>query len=173
MCMSPQRSHLSTRQCTQRAVFSVQSSRGPATIAAQAMKANHFLAFGQMRSFWDFWGGHEFWPTPAWSFYGASKHNGLGQYSYFGSSPVDVSLGTTPTTQNDVALVTEFDGYWGAPQPLNKPPEGPPLHCQWFWDPSTTSMQLLASVQNSQWTDPNAVQSGALLDGKCGGKRQF
>jgi len=119
------------------------------------------------------WGGHEFWPTPAWSFYGASKHNGLGQYSYFGSAPVDVSPGTTPTTQNDVALVTEFDGYWGSPQPLNNPPEGPPLHCQWFWDPSTTSMQLLASVQDSQWTDPNAVQSGGLLDGKCGGKRQF
>jgi hypothetical protein len=120
------------------------------------------------------WGGHEFWPTPAWSFYGASKHNGLGQYSYFDSIPVDVSPVTTPPSQDDIALVTQFAGYWGASQSLNEPPQGPPLHCEWFWDPSTTtSSALLASVQNKQWTDPTAVQNGQLADGRCGANRPF
>jgi hypothetical protein len=119
------------------------------------------------------WGGHEFWPTPAWSFYGASKHNGLGQYSYFGSIPVDVSQVTKPP-QDDVALVTQFAGYWGASHDLNGPPPGPPLHCEWFWDPSTTTPSaLLASVQSEQWTDPTAVQNGQLAEGKCGANRKF
>ncbi|MGA7830800.1 MAG: hypothetical protein WCA21_07565 [Terracidiphilus sp.] len=30
---------------------------GPATVAAQAMKANQFLAFGHMHSFWEFYRG--------------------------------------------------------------------------------------------------------------------
>ena len=121
------------------------------------------------------WGGHEFWPTPAWSFYGASKHNGQGQYSYFGSVPVDVSQVTTPPTQDDIALVTQFAGYWGAAHYLNEPPQGAPLHCEWFWDPnsSTTSSALLASVQKGQWTDPTAVQNGQLADGRCGANRPF
>lgn len=37
------------------------------------------------------WGGHEFWPTDAWTIYAASKHDGTGKYSYFGDSPVDIT----------------------------------------------------------------------------------
>jgi hypothetical protein len=128
------------------------------------------------------WGGHEFWPKPSWTIYGASNHNGMGQYSYFGTAPVDVTVDpeyytaggvTLPTlpTQDDIALVTLFSGYWGAPQNDNGPPQGPPLHCQWYWDPKTNSA-LLAALQSGQSTDPSALQNGQL-SGTCGGGRPF
>jgi hypothetical protein len=128
------------------------------------------------------WGGHEFWPTPSWTIYGASNHNGMGQYSYFGTAPVDVTVAPqydtaggvtlpTPPTQDDVALVTLFSGYWGAPQNDNGPPQGPPLHCEWFWDP-TTYGPLLNALQSGQSTDPAALQNGQL-SGTCGGGRPF
>lgn len=90
------------------------------------------------------WGGHEFWPTSAWGYTGASKHNGLGQYSYLGSTPVDLLVDTVPLPQ-DVVLVTDFAGYWGA-EGGGGPPQGPPLHCQWYWDPDTIPADLLAHV---------------------------
>ncbi len=90
------------------------------------------------------WGGHEFWPTVGWSYTGASKHNGTGQYSYFGSSPVDLTVDNDLPPQ-DVALVTSFAGYWGA-KGGGGPPQGPPLHCQWYWPPDTTPQELLAHV---------------------------
>ncbi len=90
------------------------------------------------------WGGHEFWPTPAWGYTGASKHNGIGQYSYFGAAPVDLTVDSGPVP-DDVRLVTNFLGYWGA-KGGGGPPQGPILHCQWYWDPDTTSPGLLSRV---------------------------
>jgi hypothetical protein len=90
------------------------------------------------------WGGHEFWPTPDWTIYEAAKHNGAGQYSYFGSAPVDLTIdlvrgsgglaGLVSPIPVDVALVTEFAGYWGGANSYNGPPQGPPLHNGWYWD---------------------------------------
>ncbi len=90
------------------------------------------------------WGGHEFWPTPTWGYTGASKHNGTGQYSYFGVEPVDLTVdsGSVP---DDVRLVTSFLGYWGA-KGGGGPPQGPILHCQWYWDPASTDPGLLSRV---------------------------
>ncbi|WP_218511799.1 hypothetical protein [Variovorax sp. dw_308] len=105
-------------------------------------------------------GGHEFWPTSDWGIYGASNHDGTGKYSYFGSSPVDVTpvpslrlIADRPggvTAQPvevpaDVALVTTFAGWWGA-QGGGGPPQGPPLHTQWYWNPKTTPADLLQKV---------------------------
>lgn len=91
------------------------------------------------------WGGHEFWPTPGWSIYGASRHNGLGKYSYYGNGAVD--LGDDPLTvsrsvSTDIDLVRFFAGYWGADWG-GGPPQGPALHLQWYWNPKTTPQPLL------------------------------
>jgi hypothetical protein len=91
------------------------------------------------------WGGHEFWPTVGWSYVGASKHNGTGQYSYFGSSPLDLTVDNDSPPQEAVTLVTSFAGYWGA-EGGGGPPQGPPLHCQWYWDPVNTPKDLLSYV---------------------------
>jgi hypothetical protein len=79
------------------------------------------------------WGGHEFWPTSAWDYNGAAKHNGIGQYPYFGTPLVDLTVdsGTVP---DEVRLVTTFLGFWSA-NGGSEPPQGPILHCQWYWDP--------------------------------------
>jgi hypothetical protein len=128
------------------------------------------------------WGGHEFWPTDQWMQYGANNHNGQGTYSYFGSRPVDVTVAPkyqlvqgaelpVLPAQTDVALVTLFAGYWGEPQPLNGPPQGPPLHCEWYWDPNTYA-PLLSALQSGQKVDAPSLQRD-LLVGKCGGGRPF
>jgi hypothetical protein len=133
------------------------------------------------------WGGHEFWPTSGWSIAAASKHNGLGKYSYFGDAPVDVTylpvFSSTTGAQNlpsplpnaDVTLVTLFAGFWGAPQSHNGPPQGPPLHCEWYWDPSwepttagNTPTNLLDDLEAGQ-SAPTATNS----QGTCGGGRFF
>lgn len=103
------------------------------------------------------WGGHEFWPTPNWQLVGASKHNGLGQYSYFGSAPTDLTIDrqslpagfTHLMIPEDVALVTTFAGYWG-PKGGSGPPPGPPLHVEWYWDPdpNVTPPALLSLIEN-------------------------
>jgi hypothetical protein len=102
------------------------------------------------------WGGHEFWPTPGWSIYGASKHDGTGQYSYFGSLPVDLTFDRDPlhplvNAPPDVRLVTSFAGYWGA-KGGGGPPQGPPLHLQWYWNPDTTTPDLLQKIESSATT---------------------
>jgi hypothetical protein len=112
------------------------------------------------------YGGHEFWPSPGWSYYGASKHNGTGQYAYFASHPVDLT--PDPKTvvtlvdgkamtlvlppPSDVLLVTNFAGYWGA-QGGGGPPQGPPLHTQWYWDPRTTPGDLLTQIETRTLPD--------------------
>jgi hypothetical protein len=138
------------------------------------------------------WGGHEFWPTSGWSIAAASKHNGLGTYSYFGDAPVDVtylpafSAGAqtlpSPPPSPDVELVTLFSGFWGAPQKHNPPPPGPPLHCEWYWDPSwdpetPNSPNLLVNLEAGQ-SAPTDPLSGQLLtasnsQGVCGADRAF
>ena len=109
------------------------------------------------------YGGHEFWPSTSWGYYGASKHNGTGQYSYFASHPVDLTPDTKTTTTSvngrrlpllqplptDVMLVTSFAGYRGA-QGGGGPPQGPPLHTQWYWDPKTTPADLLAAIETKE-----------------------
>jgi hypothetical protein len=83
------------------------------------------------------WGGHEFWPTSAWSLDFASKHGGNG-YSYFAATPPNVGEIGNPMPAVDAApLVVGFAGYWGyyGWQNQNKPPQGPPLHRQWLWLP--------------------------------------
>lgn len=123
------------------------------------------------------WGGHEFWPTDAWSIYAASKHNGTGQYSYFGDSPVDITANpntsSTPTipSQPDVALVTLFSGFWGAPQSYNGPPQGPPLHCEYYWDPATNTT-LLNALHAGEAVDQALVDAGQI-GGTCGGDRPY
>jgi hypothetical protein len=142
------------------------------------------------------WGAHEFWPTSGWSIAAASKHNGLGKYSYFGDAPVDVTYlpvfspqtGAqnlpSPLPSTDVALVNLFAGYWGAPQTHNGPPPGPPLHCEWYWDPSwepatlgTPPTNLLDNLEAGQEA-PTTPQPGQLptssdSQGTCGGSRPF
>lgn len=138
------------------------------------------------------WGGHEFWPTSGWSIAAASKHNGLGTYSYFGDAPVDVtylpafSAGAqtlpSPPPSPDVELVTLFSGFWGAPQKHNPPPPGPPLHCEWYWDPSwdpetPNSPNLLVNLEAGQ-SAPTDPLPGQLLtasnsQGVCGADRAF
>lgn len=113
------------------------------------------------------WGGHEFWPSPGWSYEGASKHNGTGQYSYFGSSPTDLTIDITVDLDRfdpmasvgghpDVALVTTFAGYWGE-KGGGGPPQGPPLHTQWYWNPKTTNADLLEKIDPTG-TTPKTVQ---------------
>ncbi|MBB6187542.1 hypothetical protein [Rhodanobacter sp. MP7CTX1] len=106
------------------------------------------------------WGGHEFWPTADWAYYGANKHNGSGQYSYFGSAPTDLVIDhqvsirgvTNLITPPDVALVTTFAGYWGA-SGGGGPPQGPPLHTHWYWDYGSTPQPLwdkIETIENSK-----------------------
>jgi hypothetical protein len=126
------------------------------------------------------WGGHEFWPTDAWTIYAASKHDGTGKYSYFGDSPVDITaspnIAVPPTVpaQADVALVTLFSGYWGAPQSDNGPPVGPPLHCEYYWDPATNST-LSNSLHASESVDSSALEAGQIGGplSVCGGGRPY
>jgi transcriptional regulator with XRE-family HTH domain len=139
------------------------------------------------------WGGHEFWPTSSWSIAAASKHNGLGKYSYFGDAPVDVtylpvflSNGAqnlpSPLPNADVALVTLFAGFWGAPQSHNGPPQGPPLHCEWFWDPSWEPASLgnppppgspLANLLDNLEAGQSLTPTASKSQGVCGGGRPF
>ena len=98
------------------------------------------------------WGGHEFWPTPNWSIYGASKHNGSGQYSYFGDEFTDLGPdlpALSTATELDVNLVRYFAGWWGAPS-NGGPPQGPPLHLEWYWDPQVTPANLLFQIDNTK-----------------------
>jgi len=86
------------------------------------------------------WGGHEFWPTPNWKIYGASKHNGTGQYAYFGNGFTDLGdkdgVAPDPTASDEVNLVRWFAGYWGTNNGSG-PPQSPSLHKEWYWNLGT------------------------------------
>jgi hypothetical protein len=124
------------------------------------------------------WGGHEFWPTDAWTIYAASKHNGTGRYSYFGNSPVDITVNANNTnppmvpSQTDIALVTLFAGFWGGPQSYNGPPQGPGLHCEFYWDPAATNPSLFNAMHSGEKVDGAVLQAGQI-GGTCGGNRPY
>lgn len=84
------------------------------------------------------WGGHEFWPTSGWSYEGAGKHAGDG-YSYFADTPPNVGEIESPFPGDAAGLITAFAGYWGLYggfADYNPPPQGPPLHREWQWNPN-------------------------------------
>jgi hypothetical protein len=84
------------------------------------------------------WGGHEFFPSPAWSVGEASKHNGTGKYHYIAQGVPDIGeIGAANPPTDQAKLITSFAGFWGyyGTDNQNKPPPGPPLHKQWVWDP--------------------------------------
>ncbi len=87
------------------------------------------------------WGGHEFWPTPAWSYFGASKHGGDSKkYHYIAIAPVNVGeVGNPMPGVAQAPFVVGFAGFWGyyGWENQNKPPPGPPLHAEWLWYPGT------------------------------------
>jgi hypothetical protein len=90
------------------------------------------------------WGGHEFWPTAAWSLTGAGNHNGQG-YSYFAATPPNVGeVGAPMPGIAQAGVVTAFAGFWGNVDSVshNGPPQGPALHAQWFWSTSTPANLL-------------------------------
>jgi hypothetical protein len=86
------------------------------------------------------WGGHEFWPSAAWSFKFASKHGGdSATYRYIAATPPNVGeVGMPMPGVPQAPFVTGFSGFWGyyGWENQNKPPQGPPLHAQWLWYPS-------------------------------------
>jgi hypothetical protein len=76
-------------------------------------------------------GAHEFYPSAAWTFYGAPKHTGDG-FHYLSEAPpnlgeIDNPLVETPSAQ----IILQYNGYWGAFSRFNDPPPGPPLHRNW------------------------------------------
>jgi hypothetical protein len=90
------------------------------------------------------WGGHEFWPSKNWSFYGASKHGGDG-YSYFAAAPPNVGEISHPLLGAAGQVLTGFAGYWGhwgGFENRNPPPQGPPLHREWTWYPPNDPMSV-------------------------------
>jgi hypothetical protein len=85
------------------------------------------------------WGGHEFFPTSDWGYELASKHNGAGKYHYIAADVPNIGeIGDANPPSVQARLITNFAGYWGnvvGPANQNGPPQGPPLHKQWMWDP--------------------------------------
>jgi hypothetical protein len=93
------------------------------------------------------WGGHEFFPTSDWDYTLASAHNGAGKYNYIASGVPSIGeIGQPNPPSNQANLITNFAGYWGfyGPGSQNGPPQGPPLHKQWMWDPNNMPANILA-----------------------------
>ena len=85
-------------------------------------------------------GGHEFWPSPAWEFFGAQKHGGDDtKDSYLATTPPNLGEVEHPLDEDPAAgAVVQFNGYWGTysrtfPGHENNPPPGPPLHSEWTY----------------------------------------
>ncbi len=103
------------------------------------------------------WGGHEFWPTWAWSLEFASKHGGDSKksYRYIVQSPLNVGeVGNPMPGVAQAPFVTGFAGFWGyyGWENQNKPPQGPPLHAEWLWYPGTDPNLL--KVRPAQYLPP-------------------
>ncbi len=87
-------------------------------------------------------GGHEMWPTTAWSYYGAQKHDGQGA-NILTATPPNLGEVEHPLSDYPWALpILRFNGCWGAYGSLNDSPPGPPLHGQWAW-PGDSSIEWL------------------------------
>jgi len=96
------------------------------------------------------WGGHEFFPTSDWDYTLASAHNGAGKYHYIASGVPNIGeIGQSTYPSNQANLITNFSGYWGfyGPGSQNGPPQGPPLHKQWMWDPDMPANLLALRPQ--------------------------
>jgi len=91
-------------------------------------------------------GSHEFYPTEAWRFYAAPKHNGKG-FHFLTSAPpnlgeVDHALPDT----DEAAVIMLYNGLWGTFSRLNSPPPGPTLHLNWTPVKGSSSEALLNSL---------------------------
>jgi hypothetical protein len=87
-------------------------------------------------------GGHEFWPTEAWSYQDAPSHSGNdAKHSYLAATPPN--LGEVEHPFHEVPedmLILRYNGHWGAFSRKNSPPQGPPLHSSWTW-PAQSSVR--------------------------------
>ena len=60
------------------------------------------------------WGGHEFFPSSAWSAGEASKHDGSGQYHYIALGVPEIGEITAANSPSDQArLITNYAGFRG------------------------------------------------------------
>lgn len=92
-------------------------------------------------------GSHEFFPTQAWSFYGAPKHTGDG-YHYLTAAPPNVGEIDAPLTETAMApVIARYNGSWGTFSRYTDPPPGPPLHKQWLLVPGSASAKLMANLR--------------------------
>ena len=89
--------------------------------------------------------GHEFWPTAEWSFLNAHNHDGDdAANSYLAAPPPNLGEVSAPLNETPVAeIVLRYNGRWGTYSRLNSPPQGPPLHNGWTWEPSSSIRWLL------------------------------
>ena len=91
-------------------------------------------------------GGHEFWPSPFWEFYGAQKHGGDDTSdSYLTATPPNLGEVEHPLSEEPFAVaITQFNGYWGTYSRAlgfsNNPPPGPPMHYAWTY-PTNSSIR--------------------------------
>lgn len=103
-------------------------------------------------------GGHEFWPSPYWSFYGAQKHGGDDiADSYLAARPPNLGEVEHPLDETPVApVILRFNGYWGTYSreghgklfPANAPPPGPTLHSEWTWPADSSVRWLIHNPEN-------------------------
>ena len=103
-------------------------------------------------------GGHEFWPSKNWRFYGAQEHNGDDtEDSYLTATPPNLGEVENPLTETpDAPVILRFNGFWGTYSreghgpafPSNSPPPGPPLHSEWTWPMDSSIRWQLPSVEN-------------------------
>jgi hypothetical protein len=101
-------------------------------------------------------GGHEFWPTKAWTMADAQNHNGDDvENSYLAAPPVNLGEVEHPMAESPAAnVVLRYNGRWGAWGGAyagtgstgiftNDPPQGPPLHNGWTWPESSSIRRQL------------------------------
>jgi len=89
-------------------------------------------------------GGHEFWPTAAWSYQDASAHSGNDkQHTYTAATPPNLGEVEHPLSETPYAeVIMRYNGLWGAFSRKNSPPQGPALHGSWTW-PAQSSIRWL------------------------------
>jgi hypothetical protein len=87
-------------------------------------------------------GGHEFWPTPGWSFLNSPNHNGEDRaHSYLAATPPNLGEVEWPLAEAaEAILVLRYNGRWGAYGRSNSSPQGPALHNGWTW-PANSSLR--------------------------------
>jgi hypothetical protein len=87
-------------------------------------------------------GTHEFFPSPAWSYYGAPNHNGDAEH-YLTSTPPNLGEVEFPLNEDRATnIILRYNGIWGTFNNNNDPPPGPILHKNWLW-PASSSIRWL------------------------------